>query len=56
MTTPKQAYEWVKTGHWSFSQFVEWVQKREGDAHEEGYGRGHYAGYTLGEEESQCEC
>ena len=24
--TSKQAYEWVKTGHWSFRQFKEWVE------------------------------
>jgi hypothetical protein len=24
-TTSKQVYEWVKTGHWTFQQFNEWV-------------------------------
>jgi hypothetical protein len=24
MTTPKQAFEWVKTGHWSFAEFNKW--------------------------------
>lgn len=24
--TSKQAYEWVKTRHWSLKQFAEWVE------------------------------
>jgi len=26
MTTAKQAFEWVKTGHWTFRQFNEWQE------------------------------
>lgn len=26
MTTAKQVYEWVKTGHWNLKQFLEWAQ------------------------------
>lgn len=29
MTTVKQAYEWVKTGHWSLRQFKEWAQPEQ---------------------------
>ena len=29
MTTPKQAYEWVKTGHWNFREFNEWFDKAQ---------------------------
>ena len=25
MTTAKQVYEWVKTGHWNLAQFKEWA-------------------------------
>ena len=25
----KQVFEWVKTGHWSFSQFQKWVEDRD---------------------------
>lgn len=29
-TTPKQAFEWVKTGHWSFAEFNKWfVESKE---------------------------
>jgi hypothetical protein len=27
MTSTKQAYEWVKTGHWSWRQLNEWVNE-----------------------------
>ena len=27
MISEKQAYEWVKTGHWSLSKFREWVDE-----------------------------
>lgn len=30
-TTAKQAYEWVKTGHWTFKQFEEWYEKNVRD-------------------------
>lgn len=30
--TVKQAFEWVKTGHWTLSQFSEWVKVVQEDA------------------------
>ena len=24
--SPKQAYEWIKTGHWSFADFKQWLE------------------------------
>ena len=29
MTTAKQVYEWVKTGHWNLAQFKEWAQPQQ---------------------------
>jgi hypothetical protein len=29
MTTTKQAYEWVKTGHWSLREFTEWFNSQQ---------------------------
>ena len=25
IVSPKQAFEWIKTGHWTFREFNEWV-------------------------------
>lgn len=29
MTTAKQVYEWVKTGHWNLAQFKEWAMPQQ---------------------------
>lgn len=36
MVTEQQAYEWVKTGHWTKEQFVVWVTSVTGAAWSEG--------------------
>ncbi len=27
--TEKQAYEWVKTGHWTFKEFSHWLKTQQ---------------------------
>ncbi len=38
--TPKQAFEWVKTGHWTFREFDLWYGARAFDAEMTGMSRG----------------
>lgn len=52
MVTEKQAYEWVKTGHWTLAEFTAWVTSVSGAAwsegHEEGWLEGYNSGYDCG--------
>lgn len=32
MITAKQAYEWVKTGHWTYAQFSDWFEYQKAEA------------------------
>ena len=47
MITSDQVYEWVKTGHWSMQQFLEWMQQRE----DKFYDAGHTDGWNEAEQE-----
>lgn len=43
IASPKQAYEWVKTGHWSFAEFSKWVADSRtavDSAYDQGYNAG----------------
>lgn len=33
----QQAYEWVKTGHWSKREFIEWVEAVKEERYNRGY-------------------
>lgn len=34
--TEKQAYEWVKTGHWDLKEFTEWFDAKLADSYTDG--------------------
>jgi hypothetical protein len=41
--SPNQVYEWVKTGHWSFAEFSQWITASRtvvDRAYNEGYNDG----------------
>lgn len=48
--TARQAYEWVKAGHWSNDEFIDWVTKQTGASWSEGYEEGWLAGHNVGYE------
>lgn len=38
--TPKQAFEWIKTGHWTFREFELWYGAQTFDAEMNGMSQG----------------
>lgn len=44
MVSEKQAYEWVKTGHWTLSEFSAWMAKKLTEKYSQAFDEGYQAG------------
>lgn len=50
----RQAFEWVKTRHWSLRDFNEWVKAQQHKHFQEGYREGYSNGYETGLDDERC--
>lgn len=44
----RQAFEWVKTGHWKLRTFNQWVKTQGSKEYSKGHTDGYEAGYDIG--------
>lgn len=52
----RQAFEWIRTGHWKLRTFNEWVKAQGAKEYQTGYTNGYDAGYDIGQAEEKYSC